>query len=133
MLNRYSTDWGLLIIRVSIGLLFIHAGYSKVMGGKEMWAGVGSAMKTIHIDFGYTYWGLMATIAEFVGGICLVLGFLFRPALAMLLFTMFIAVWSIHAGGKGLNDFSFPLLCGLVFLGLFVAGPGKYALKITRR
>src|SRR3954471_2062770 len=133
MLNRYSTDWGLLIIRVSIGGPVIYFGYSKVIGGTEMWSNVGSAMKTVHINFGYTFWGLMATIAEFVGGICLVLGFLFRPALVMMVFTMFIAVWSMHAGGKSLGEFAFPLLCGLVFVGLFVAGPGKYALKITRR
>jgi putative oxidoreductase len=133
MLNRYSTDWGLLIIRVSIGALFIYFGYLKVIGGTEMWAGVGSAMKTIHVNFGYTFWGLMATIAECVGGLCLILGFLFRPALAMMIFTMFIAVWSMHSGGKGLGDFAFPLLCGLVFIGLFFSGPGSYALKITKR
>lgn len=133
MLNRYSTDWGLLIIRIGLGAAFLMHGYPKLAGGPELWLKVGGAMKSIHIDFAPAFWGLMAALAEFGGAICLILGFLFRPALAMMLFTMFIAVWMAHVNGGGFGDYSHPLEDGIVFLGLFITGPGKYALRIVRR
>jgi len=133
MLNRYSPDWGLLILRVGIGAAFIMHGWPKISGGPAMWLQVGEAMKSIHITFGYTFWGFMAALAEFGGGICLVLGFLFRPALAMMIFTMFIATWMIHTNGGGYNDCSRTLEDGIIFIALFVASPGKFALKIVQR
>lgn len=133
MLNRYSTDWGLLIIRLVLGAAFIMHGYPKIAGGPEMWTSIGLTMKTLHIDFAPVFWGLMASLAEFAGGVCLVLGFLFRPALALMIFTMFVAAFSTYAGGGGYNDYSHAAEDGIIFLGLFIAGPGKYALKIVRR
>ncbi|MCC6583918.1 MAG: DoxX family protein [Chitinophagales bacterium] len=133
MLNKYSTDYGLLIIRLGIGILFMLHGYPKITGGPEMWSQIGGSMGNIGIHFAPTFWGFMAAFAEFVGGACLVLGFLFRPALAMLIFTMFIAGLMHYTSGDGFNGYNHALESGLVFLGLFIAGPGKYALKIVRR
>jgi putative oxidoreductase len=98
-----------------------------------MWKGIGASMANIHITFSPTFWGFMAAFAEFVGGACLVLGFLFRPALAMMIFTMFIAALFHYKNGDGFSGYSHALECGIIFFGLFVAGPGKYALKIVRR
>ena len=98
-----------------------------------MWTEVGGAMKNIHVDFAPAFWGFLAALAEFGGGFCLVLGFLFRPALAMMVFTMAIAIMLHRVNGEGFNGYSHALESALVFLGLFITGPGKYALKITRR
>ncbi|MFN8236745.1 MAG: DoxX family protein [Chitinophagales bacterium] len=133
MLNRYSTDYGLLIIRLGIGIAFMMHGYPKLMGGPEMWVKIGGAMDNIGVKFFPVFWGFMASLAEFGGGLCLVLGFLFRPALAMLIFTMFIACLVHYYNGDGFNGYSHALESGVVFLGLFFAGSGKYALKIVRR
>jgi len=43
----------------------------------------------------------MATAAEFGGGLCLIAGIAFRPACALILFTLLIAVTSILRGGYG--------------------------------
>ncbi len=133
MLNKYNTDYGLLIIRLGIGIAFMLHGYPKVMGGPEMWMKIGGAMSNIVVNFFPVFWGFMASLAEFGGGLCLVLGFLFRPALAMLIFTMLIACLVHYNNGDGFNGYSHALESGVVFLGLFLAGPGKYALKIVRR
>lgn len=133
MLNKYSTDYGILIIRVGIGILFMVFGWPKITGGPEMWKGIGASMANIHITFAPAFWGFMAALAEFVGGLCLVLGFIFRPALATMIFTMFIAALMHYKNGDGFNGYNHALECAIIFLGLFIAGPGKYALKIIRR
>lgn len=133
MFNKYSTDYGILIIRVGIGILFMVFGWPKITGGPEMWKGIGASMANIHITFAPAFWGFMAALAEFVGGLCLVLGFVFRPALATMIFTMFIAGLMHYKNGDGFNGYNHALECAIIFLGLFVSGPGKYALKITRR
>lgn len=133
MLNKYSADYGLLIIRVGIGILFLIFGWPKISGGPEMWKGIGASMANIHVTFAPTFWGFMAAFAEFGGGICLILGFLFRPALAMLIFTMFIAALFHYKNGDGFQGYSHALEFAIIFLGFFISGPGKLALKITRR
>lgn len=133
MFNKFNTDYGLLIIRIGIGVMFMLHGYPKLLGGTEMWAKIGGAMGNIGIHFAPVFWGFMASFAEFVGGLCLVIGFLFRPALAMLIFTMFIAVLMHYTNGDGFGGYSHALESASVFVGLFIAGPGKYALKIVRR
>jgi len=133
MLNKFSTDYGLLIIRLGIGIMFMLHGYPKLLGGTETWSQIGASMGNIGIHFAPTFWGFMAAFAEFVGGFCLVIGFLFRPALAMLIFTMFIAVLMHYTNGDGMKGYSHALESAFVFIGLFISGPGKYALKIVRR
>ncbi|HNM32713.1 MAG TPA: DoxX family protein [Chitinophagales bacterium] len=133
MLNKHYTDLGLLIIRIGIGGMFLLHGYPKIIGGAEKWEMIGAAMRNIHINFAPAFWGFMAAFAEFGGGICLILGVLFRPALAMLIFTMFIAAFMHYTNGDGFGGYSHAVENGIVFLGLFIAGSGKYALKIVRK
>lgn len=133
MLNKFNTDLGLLIIRVGMGILFLIFGYPKISGGPEMWKGIGASMANIHITFAPTFWGFMAALTEFGGAICLILGFLFRPALVLLIFTMGIAALFHYKNGDGFAGYNHAIECAIIFAGLFVSGPGKYALKITRR
>ena len=133
MLKKFNTDYGILIIRIGIGVMFMLHGYPKLLGGAAMWEKIGGSMSNIGIHFAPTFWGFMAAFAEFAGGLCLVLGFVFRPALAMLIFTMFIAGFMHYTKGDGFGGYSHAVESAFVFLGLFIAGPGKYALKISRR
>ena len=131
-LGKYRNT-GLLILRVGLGIMFMIHGFPKLAGGPSGWEGLGGSMKLIGVNFFPTFWGFMAAFAEFVGGFCLVIGFLFRPALAMLIFTMFIAVLMHYTNGDGMKGYSHALESAFVFIGLFISGPGKYALKIVRR
>src|SRR5438067_215904 len=110
-----SRDYGLLLLRVGIGLMFVVVhGFSKVAGGPQSWEGLGKSMAILGITFAPVFWGFMAMIAEFGGGICLIAGVLFRPACFVMMFTMFMAeVANLH-GGYGLN--SQPLELGILFL-----------------
>jgi len=126
-LNRHKDD-GLLVLRLGIGLMFIFHGYGKLTGGVEAWRGVGSAMSFVGVRFGYSFWGFMAMVAELGGGLCLILGLFFRPACFMMFFTMLIATIMHLAKQHGLQGASHAIEAGIVFLSLFILGPGPHTL-----
>ena len=126
-LDRYR-NLGLLILRVCVGLyLVIGHGWGKISAGPEMWTQLGGTMDTVFgIGFLPAFWGFMAAVAEFVGGLLVVLGLLFRPALILLLLNMATAVSMHITTGQGSPELA--LIYGAVWLGLFFTGPGRYSL-----
>ena len=125
-LGKYRNT-GLLLIRIGLGVMFIIHGFPKLAGGPNGWIDLGGSMKVIGIDFLPIFWGFMAAVAEGVGGLLLVLGLFFRPANAMLVFTMIIAALVHFGKGDGLSGASHAIELGFVFLGLIFIGPGKYS------
>jgi putative oxidoreductase len=126
-LSDKSRDYGLLLLRVGIGLMFVVVhGFPKVAGGPLAWEGLGKSMAILGITFAPTFWGFMATASEFLGGICLITGIFLRPACLLMMFTMFMAEIANLHGGYGLN--SQPLELGIIFLSLIFIGPGKFIL-----
>ncbi|TGE28778.1 DoxX family protein [Hymenobacter metallicola] len=127
--NRYRYhDLGLLLLRVGIGVMFTIHGYPKLMGGPAMWTQVGGVMKMVGIDFAPAAWGLVAALAEAVGGQLLALGLFFRVACAVLVGTMLMATLMHVLSGDDFNAYSHALESGILFLGLLFIGPGKYSL-----
>ncbi|MDR3561154.1 MAG: DoxX family protein [Negativicutes bacterium] len=125
--NDYR-EQGLLVLRVGIGLLFMYFGWPKIIGGEETWAKVGSmAMTPIGIHFALPFWGFMAAIAEFGGGLLLTLGLFTRLACGLLTFTMIMATVFKFSTGGGLAGASQPLSMGIVFFSLLFIGPGRYS------
>ena len=128
-----AADVGLLIVRAGIGtsMLVLH-GWGKITGGPEFWAQVGKAMSNVGITFAPAAWGFLAAFSEFGCSILIILGVLFRPAAAMLAFTMLVAgthhlsLPPDHPGG-GLNAASHALELGCVYIGLLLTGPGRYS------
>jgi putative oxidoreductase len=134
-----NTDIGLLLLRVGVGIsMLTFHGYAKITGGPELWAKLGVHMKNLGITFAPAMWGFEAALAEFFCSILLVLGVLFRPAAALLAFTMFVAVMrhlnlppdSPGAGWSGASH-ALELLC--VYVALFLTGPGRYAFSLLWR
>ena len=66
----------------------------------------------------------MAAATEFVGGMCLMLGLLFRPVLGLLLVVMFVAASSHIASGEGPWH---ATEVATVFVALLLTGPGRYS------
>lgn len=125
-LGKYRNT-GLLILRVGLGVMMMYHGLPKIMGGPDKWAGLGSSMKVIGIDFFPTFWGLMAALAEGMGGFLLVLGLFFRPVNMLLVFTMIIAALVHFGKGDGIKGASHAIEVGIVFFALIFIGPGKYS------
>jgi len=125
-LTKYREP-GLLIMRVGLGIMFIVHGWPKLIGGPELWTGLGGAMANLGITFAPAFWGLMAGVAEFGGGICLILGLAFRPACILLAFTMGVAATHHLANGDGIGRASHAIEACVVFASLILIGPGKYS------
>ena len=124
-----NTDLGLAIIRIGIGICFMMHGWPKFVGGTQTWERVGGAMGVFGINFGHTFWGLAAASAEFFGGLFLTLGLLVQPSAFFLFITMLVAM-SMHIHkGDGFRGFSHALEAGIVFLGIFFTGAGRFSLK----
>jgi len=121
-------DFGLLMIRLVIGVMFLYYGTPMLFGGPEKWAQVGGAMSVFHINFWFNFWGFLAGFTEFFGGICLILGLFFRPACLFLIFVMIVAASMHFSKGQGLFGAGHAIEDGAVFLGLFFVGPGRYSL-----
>ena len=127
LLYKYR-DEGLLFIRVGLGIMFIMHGFPKMAGGPEQWAGLGMAMGNLGITFAPAFWGFMAAFAELVGGACLLLGLMFRPACALLTFTMIVATLFHLNNGDGIMGSSHAIEAFIVFFGLIFVGSGKYSI-----
>jgi putative oxidoreductase len=126
-LSKYA-DFGLLIVRVVFGCMFIYYGAPKLFAGPQMWAQLGQAMGSLHINFAPQFWGFMAAFSMFFGGICLILGMFSRIACLFLFITMVVAVSMHFHKGDGLMVASHAIEDGVVFLSLIFIGPGKYSL-----
>jgi putative oxidoreductase len=136
-LDKYR-DYGLLLLRVGIGSMFVAVhGYPKLAGGVQVWAGLGRTFNSLWgISFAPAFWGFMAAISEFGGGLCLITGVLFRPACVFMLLTMSVAVAANIRGGYGFSGASQAFELGVLFLGLIFIGPGKFTLRklwVSRR
>jgi putative oxidoreductase len=130
MINNKLNDYGLLFLRVGIGLsyIFIH-GWGKIFGGPERWARLGSAVGFLGIDFLHPMWGFFAAVAEFGGGILILLGFLYRPGLMLVILTMFVASWQHIAKGDGILRAAYPMEMAVILIAMFIFGPGKYSIQ----
>lgn len=75
-----------------------------------------------------TFWGFMAAFAETVGGLLFLVGFLFRPATFLLIITMLVAALRHTKAGEGIMGASHAIELGILFLAMFIIGPGKYSI-----
>ena len=126
-LGNYK-NFGLLIIRIGLGIMFIYHGYPKLLGGEKTWEQLGSSTKYVSIHFLPVMWGLLCAVVETFGGVLLILGFAFRPVCLLLLINLLVAAAAQFGRGGGLGDASQAIEDAVVFAGLFFIGPGKYSL-----
>ena len=132
MLNsRNRTNYrniGLLILRIGLGIMFVLHGYPKMFGGPEKWTEVVGAMQHMGIHFAPMFFGFMAGVTEFFGGIFLMLGLFFMPSVIFLLIVMIVATFKGIATGNSFAIYSHSIEIGIVFISLLLLGPGKYSL-----
>jgi len=129
-MNLYRAGWtrmqslGLLALRLVAGTAFILHGWPKIQHPMS-WMGDGAPPVL----------QLAAALAEFGGGIALILGFLTPLATAAIAINMVFALFLAHfpkhqpfvGGGPG-GSFELPLLYFAVMIALLATGPGRYSL-----
>src|SRR3989344_6062678 len=100
MAGIYSfRQWSLTVLRVVLGIIFAYHGYLKlfVPGG---FAGTIGFFKIIGIPFP-EYSALLVSVAEFLGGLALIAGFLAKWASLVLILDMLVALYKVHLQNKG--------------------------------
>jgi putative oxidoreductase len=127
-LSKYR-ELGLLLMRVGLGTMFllVHGG-PKLLGGPGLWEKVGQATSHFGIEFAPTAFGFAAGLAESLGGLLLIAGFLFRPACLLLVIVMITAATHHLSLGQGWIGASHAIEVGVAVLGLLLVGPGKYSI-----
>lgn len=118
-------DFALLLLRVTSGafMLFAHGlpKLNRLFSSGEITfsdpLGIGTIPSLV-----------MAVFSEFFCSILLILGLLTRASLIPLIITMFVAAFIHHAGDSFLQ-IEKALLFLLIFIVLFLTGPGKFALS----
>ncbi|MGO2501751.1 MAG: DoxX family protein [Cobetia marina] len=129
-----STDASLasLVLRVPTGITFMAHGSQKLFaafGGYGL-EGTGQWMASMGIEPGYLM-ALLSGSGEFFGGLAILIGLLTRPAAAVLVFTMLIAILTVHIG-NGLfmsnNGFEYALALLTIAASLMITGGGKLSL-----
>jgi putative oxidoreductase len=123
-----ARDFGLLIIRVGLGICFILHGWPKVSQNPYTWTQIGQMAHMAHPRI----MGMIGAHIEFLGGILLAAGFLMRPVALLLFAQMMVAIFCVHLRATGdLSTFaagySHALEDGVVFLGLVFLGAGKFS------
>jgi putative oxidoreductase len=121
--SRYR-DFGLMLLRVVLGGFFIYYGSGKILNPNK-WAWLGSQVPFLGFEPLNYILGFMAAVAEFFGGVCLVLGLYTRIACIFMTMTMTVAVY-YHAFVAKWS--SLPMLYALLFLAIYLIGPDRFSL-----
>lgn len=126
-------DAALLIVRLFIGGCFVVHALGKLgLVGPGTMQGFVSWLASLGVP-SPALQARLAMLAELLGGTCLVLGFLMRPACLVLIVTMVIAGRLGHRGGGYLitNDppgAEYTINLAAICAALLLTGPGAYAL-----
>lgn len=98
-------DWGQLLLRVGVGVIFIVHGWPKIKNPSKFagWLGTVKVWPSM-------FWALVVAVVEFFGGIALVAGF-WVPIVALLMaINMVVAIVLVKRKFVGGWEFDFILL-----------------------
>ncbi len=115
---------GLLVLRVSLGLIFFSHGYPKL-------AHSGAGMQSFFVQHGLPgYFVYISGVLEVFGAILLALGLFTRAAALLLAIEMGVAIWKVHSTGSYLavHNYEFPLAMLAGSFALATVGAGSFSL-----
>jgi putative oxidoreductase len=115
---------GLLVLRVSLGLIFFTHGYPKL-------AHAGAGMQGFFVQHGLPgYFVYVSGVLEVFGGILLVLGLFTRGAALLLAIEIGVAIWKVHSAGGiyAVHNYEFPLAVLAGSFALATVGAGLVSL-----
>ena len=128
MIDQRTAPYGTLLLRITIGGLFILHLYLKfaLLGVDKWWTGLEQA--------GYPDWVLAYTISgEFVGAILITLGVYTRWA-SLYALPLMIGATQFVAARKGFyyagGGFELPLVWSILLIAQALLGDGAYALRL---
>jgi len=134
---KTNADLGLLLLRLAVGGTIWAHGAQKLLGwfGGPGPAGFVGFLSSMHVPALFAW---LAILAEFFGGIALVLGVGARLAGLVVAIDMLVAICLVHIKngfflGGPKPGFEYALLLGVASLVIAIAGPGAFALAMRGR
>ncbi len=125
-------DFGLLALRLVLGLVFMGHGAQKAFGafGGPGLAGASGFMASLGLKPA-RFWAAVAAFSELLAGALLLVGVLMPIAAALIVATMVVAIAKVH-GPKGFfsqnGGYEYNLVLLVAALTLAATGPGAYSL-----
>ncbi|MCL7971810.1 MAG: DoxX family protein [marine benthic group bacterium] len=126
-----NPDLGLTILRVVLGVIFIAHGAPSIFGGME---GTIALLESQGIP-APTVTAWFISLLGFVGGMCLIAGFLVTPVALLLVVYMMLGIILVHAargfyvlGPNANGGIEYNLLLAASLLMLVFGGPGLAAM-----
>ncbi len=124
-------NFGLLFMRLGLAaVLLIHA-LPKLFGGTAAWKKFWMSLEFESIGLPGAIVGLAVLLIESIAALCLLSGYFFRVACALLSFLYglyFFGYFYYKSGYVTLTLWSLGL--AVVFFGLIYVGPGRYAVSV---
>ena len=128
-LAKYS-DFGLLLLRVSVGVLFILYTAPALIGGPSAWAHFGAGARNWGIHSHFQFWGCLGALLGCVGGVLMIVGLFFRlGVLLLLVLAIGHAIGVNHGSGFRIALPSIEMC--FVLTGVLFVGPGNYSVDKT--
>ena len=123
MSNGSNPSWGITILRVVVGIIYLAHGWQKLFG--MGFHGVAGFFGGAGIPLPFVS-AVIVTLVEFLGGIALIIGLFTRWAAALNGFDMIVAILLVHLKNGFFNPMGieFPLILLVACLVIAVHGPG---------
>lgn len=120
-------NFGLLFYRLALGISMFYHGYLKYVSGEQGLYKVGAMLSTLGVPSGFeVILGTIASYAEMVGGILLIIGLFTRIGTLLVVGTL--AVATILNLNGNFFSWDYPSQMGFGAVMLFFAGAGRYSL-----
>lgn len=130
IIHSPTTSFGLLLIRVFLGLGLTAHGYSNFVGEKGI-SGFAGFLTTLNVPYPETA-AYVSAGTELIGGVLLAFGFLTRFMALALAFNMFVAAATAHRTSYFITNsppgMEYALNLGVVFFALVFTGPGRFSI-----
>jgi putative oxidoreductase len=123
-LSKYR-EAGLLLLRVSLGLLFVYLNAPVLLGGPASWAHLAASHRALHSHL--QLWGFIEVFVGSLGGLLIILGLFFRIGLLMTLTLSLIHAMAAWKGSAGFHAALPTLETCIVLFSLLFIGPGKFS------
>ena len=120
-------NFGLLFYRLALGISMFYHGYLKYVSGEQGLYKVGAMLSTLGMPSGFeVILGTIASYAEMVGGILLIIGLFTRIGTLLVVGTLAVATILNLNGNFFSWDYPSQMAFGAIML--FFAGAGRYSL-----
>ncbi len=121
--------FGMLVLRLGLGFSMIYHGYLKFLSGAPGLYKVGAMLASLGVPGYFEFFGTVAAICEFLGGILVVFGLFTRLGAFLLAGVLFTATL-LHLNA-GFFAWDYPSQMGFAALAIFFMGGGRYSVDYS--